>query len=92
MRGEEESGRVKEEEELKQDKLIKERAAVWQMMHGAGSIDLPPYEEGVWAGRCMEKRVREKYSGATALMERPEPPACWQMTCHEEKEKRRAGD
>lgn len=26
-------------------------------MHGAGSIDLPPYEEGVWAGRCMEESV-----------------------------------
>lgn len=49
MRGEEEKGRMKKEEELKPDKLIKGRAAVWQMMHGAGSIDLPTHNEGVWA-------------------------------------------
>ena len=59
MRGEEEKGGMKQKEELKPDKLIKERAAVWQMMHGAGSIDTtpPPCREGVWAGRRMERSV-----------------------------------
>lgn len=56
MKGEEEEGRMKKEE-LKPDKLIKGRAAVWQMMHGAGCIDLTAHKEGVWAGRCMEKCV-----------------------------------
>lgn len=87
--------RREKEEEPKPDELIKERAALWQMMHGAGGIDPPPLpqhsqgEKGdVWAVRCMETHVcvcarvwSEKYSCATALMEKLEPPACWQMTC-----------
>lgn len=54
MRGEEEKEKMKKEE-LEPDKLIKERAVVWQMMHGAGSIDLPAHEGGVWARRCMRE-------------------------------------
>lgn len=60
---------------------------------GAGGIDphTHAHTQGgvggvIWAEWCMEKYVyvcvwTEKYSCATALMERPEPAACWQMTC-----------
>lgn len=52
------------------------------MIHGAGSIDLRAHKEGVWSWANALKNVcvcvcsAEKYSGATALMERPETPAC----------------
>lgn len=38
----------------------------------------PPICEGCLAAK---ECYAEKYSGASALMERPEQAACWQMTC-----------